>query len=1381
MSVGGFGGTGGIGGNVTVSTLGAISTTGSSSDGILAQSVGGGGGNGGSSSSTTADAGDANVSMTVGGFAGSGQTGGTVTVTAGSPTVRGTGNATIQTGSSSQVSAGANSIGLLAQSIGGGGGTGGSSLSSASSGNVAAGFTLGGSGGAGGAGGAVTVYPYANIVTYGSNASAIEAQSVGGGGGSAGSATFTGSGGNITTNLTIGGAGSGGGAGGTVTVLNANAPPSGTGATGASATAAPAISTSGANAYGIFAQSVGGGGGSGGTADAKAATGTTASGSTNASIALGGAGSGGGYGGAVTATLGAGSISTSGSNAVGVLAQSIGGGGGVGASSESGTGTATYQMSLALGGSGGTGGLGGAVTVTNGGAITTTGSSADAMLVQSIGGGGGVAKTTASTTATSGSTLISLALGGSGGTAQTGGTVTANNTGTINTSGALANGMVVQSIGGGGGASGTVMAGGGSTTTSFSGNAALGASGGAGGNGGSVIVNSSGKITTSGLQSSAIMAQSVGGGGGLSGTAVAQASSVDGGTSAYGLMLGQTGGGAGNGGAVNVTVSGGTLTTNANSSTGIFAQSVGGGGGNSTSPVSTSLLLGSSSGGTGGAISVSNGGKISTKGSAAVGILAQSVGGGGGVAVSSAAANETGYATLGGSLNQPASNGGGVTVTSYGTITTAGSNSVGILAQSVGGGGGVVLSPGTTVKPTLNPGNGNGGSVMVYVDAAITTSGAGAYGVIAESVGGGGGLVQNGNAYLLESNGGTGTGGAVAIYAYANITANGQGAVGTYSYSTTDPTVFIAPGVSVSGGPGGIGVLFDGPINLLDNQGSVFTLDGGTGNAVQALSGVTTINNSGTLLGSIHLAPADGNVLNNLAGGTLLAGPTIDLGGNGNLLINAGTLASGASPFGQTAITGSLVQTRDGVLLVRVDTNAGRIDQFLVSGTARLSGAISPVLLNTGQYMPGTVTTPFLTATGGVSLGDAYVSGGSAIIHYGTLTAGDALSLITSTQYTPAGLSGAAWQVGQQISAIEMNPTSSLMQQIVRYLVTVPDVTTLSRAYETVGGEGVSAVPQVTLQATQMAMNIYTDRMDAWRIGGLNARQVSGRTDIQRSGGGEDKPVRIWMSMVGMAASDQNLSGTTFGGAMGVDGEMPEYPVLIGAALNLSQSIFNNSAPGSTINATNFGLSGYSVGRIGDGYLSGIAYVGGNGSGFDRNLYALGLNLQSSARFNSTVAAARVEGGWRFEVPESPVHITPYLAIQPTQVWQGGASEIFGGSGAGLSYKAASITALPMNLGFQLDGKWQLSDVAGESLEPFLRLAWMHDFMPDRRITRSFAELPSQSFSTPGKWNVSDAALIRAGMQVHLSPQTSLFASVDSTLSPTYRSIGGVFGLQYSW
>ena len=74
------------------------------------------------------------------------------------------------------------SQGIFAQSIGGGGGTAGGG-SAQSSGNIAVGVGLGGNGGGAGKGGAINVSNTGSISTWGDDATAIFAQSVGGGGG----------------------------------------------------------------------------------------------------------------------------------------------------------------------------------------------------------------------------------------------------------------------------------------------------------------------------------------------------------------------------------------------------------------------------------------------------------------------------------------------------------------------------------------------------------------------------------------------------------------------------------------------------------------------------------------------------------------------------------------------------------------------------------------------------------------------------------------------------------------------------------------------------------------------------------------------------------------------------------------------------------------------------------------------------------------------------------------------------------------------------------------------------------------------------------------------------------------------------------------------
>jgi outer membrane autotransporter protein len=617
------------------------------------------------------------------------------------------------------------------------------------------------------------------------------------------------------------------------------------------------------------------------------------------------------------------------------------------------------------------------------------------------------------------------------------------------------------------------------------------------------------------------------------------------------------------------------------------------------------------------------------------------------------------------------------------------------------------------------------------------------------------------------------------VTANANVTATGAGATAIYTYSNqSDPTVTVAPGVVVSGGPGGVGVLFDGPVNLLINNGTVETQDGATGLAVQSLSGGTTVDNAGVLTGSVQLAAGGANLLHNLAGGTLLLGPSIDLGGANGVLRNDGTLALAAPAIGSTLINGSLIQTGSGVLLFRVDRAAGQADQLAIQGSAQLDGIIRPEFVNQGIIVPGSWSNAIVVASGGVA-STAVTTPSTAIIGYALSVSGNSLVFNTTTNFAPAGLSAFGQRIGDLIGTIQADGGSPLMEQLVAGLVTIPDVGTLNRAYQAIGGDGVAAVPQATLAATGGAIDIFTDRMDAWRVGGLDGQMPRSALTPQTNIGDPDHPYHLWATMMAAGSTGSADSGQLYGGAAGIDGQVPGRPIFVGGGFTVAQSLVSVSAPSASVNATNYGASVYGVGRIGAGYVSALGYLGGNSSGFDRNLYALGFNLASSVRFGSTVAAGRIEGGYSFPIADTGANVTPYVALQPMQVWQGSASESFGSQGNGLRYGASGITALPAYLGVQFDAKWQpRPDMV---FTPFVRLAWMHDFLPNREVSRSFAELPGASFTSTGNPVVSNAAVIRAGTQYKLGKQVSLFASLETQLSGSVNTIGGSFGLQWSW
>ena len=82
--------------------------------------------------------------------------------------------------------AGDQSIGIFAQSVGGGGGNGGGTVAVAAGGGYNLSLAIGGKGGVGGASSTVKVDAVGKIETKGSLSHGIMAQSVGGGGGNGG-------------------------------------------------------------------------------------------------------------------------------------------------------------------------------------------------------------------------------------------------------------------------------------------------------------------------------------------------------------------------------------------------------------------------------------------------------------------------------------------------------------------------------------------------------------------------------------------------------------------------------------------------------------------------------------------------------------------------------------------------------------------------------------------------------------------------------------------------------------------------------------------------------------------------------------------------------------------------------------------------------------------------------------------------------------------------------------------------------------------------------------------------------------------------------------------------------------------------------------------
>jgi hypothetical protein len=873
---------------------------------------------------------------------------------------------------------GALAYGLVGQSIGGGGGTGGFAFSAAgSAGESIGGLSLALGGLGGGTGGTVDLISRGNIRTFGQGAHGVIGQSLGGGGGNGGAGNsaalvkVTTSGTVITSGeaaygvvaQSIGGGGGDGGWGMAIsggisseskgTLVAAIGGSGGTGGTGGEVQLRNSadVTTQGSNSFGLVAQSIGSGGGNGGAAYSGTIGGTDAK---SLSLNVGGFGGAGGKGGvaSVLNQLG-GSIETTGAFAHGIESQSIGGGGGSGGAAITAimgisstdpeqSKSRTVNIAVAVGGLGGNGSYGGAVSVKNTGTLITWGGQSKTIQAQSIGGGGGEGghANTISLQVAAACTLplvcdtpdnakrninLQASVGGNGGGASDGGAVDVDNGGVIVTHGQMADGILAQSIGGGGGEGGNGTLGTtglqpvpveviflpvGMTPIYQDINVAVGGNAGAQGNGGAVTVLNTGAITTLGSNAVAIKAQSIGGGGGEGGVATVGLTGKVG--------IGGKGGAGGNGSTVLVTNKA-ALSTSGSASYGIFAQSVGGGGGRAGNVDRgfASLLgnqyglgiglvfgQGGGDGGDGAAVTVDNQSAITTTGIGAIGLFAQSVGGGGGQLGNIGNFDVSGL--LGffvGSIGDRG-NGGLVTVKQSGNISTGGIGAVGLFAQSAGGQGtgdavNVELRGNiTTLKDDAggivaqSAGLNGAGAITISNIGNIDTKGGFAAGVLAQSLGAATAQSASGQSgatitsvptdnFLLPFLTGKAKAGAIGISQTGNITTTGKAAHG-----------IVAQSVSSMGAAGAVTITVDGKVDAsgLDADGIQAQSDGVAASPTDPISPYP--NKSATAV------PNNGNIAitvsaNATVSGGLGTGAAIRFqDGKDNTLLNRGTLTT---------------------------------------------------------------------------------------------------------------------------------------------------------------------------------------------------------------------------------------------------------------------------------------------------------------------------------------------------------------------------------------------------------------------------------------------------------------------------------------------------------
>lgn len=1320
-------------------------------------------------------------------------------------------------------------------------------------------FALGGDGGAGGDGGVVTVNNELDLYTANKSSRGIFAQSVGGGGGAGGDSDGK-------STIGIGGSGSMAGKGGEVSVNNQGS-----------------IYTQSIMSEGILAQSIGGGGGAGGSVEQA----TIALGGGTLTTLLNGFGANlpvnnGQDGGLVKVLSGSKAklttIATQGNLSSAILAQSIGGGGGVGGHA-SGT--------VAVGGAGAAGGDGGVVSIDNLSNLQTLGDDSSAILAQSI-GGGGVGGNSDGGNKNNETKSAMLSVGGNGSAGGNGNDLTVKHDAQIQTLGNNSKGILLQSIGGGGGVAGSTK--GFSTDEIRDEIESIGLGSGVnkilmkpldladtviekvsgwvtpyikeylmsgsvkGGDAGTVRLSlgPDSAVQTSGHASEAIVAQSIAGGGGSTGSTAGL------------LVAGASAGANGISGTVQVDHAGEAFTFGQNSSV-IVAQSIGGGGGLSSGidQISQFAQLGAE-GATGLAntVSVSNSGVLFTKDKLSQGIIAQSISGGGGATALSH------QLVLGGADNAD-SHAEDVTVSNNGYIETTTDGSSAIVAQSIGGGGGFAAG---VVNGNVSAGNGMGDGADVSVtngtlstrklaasntDTApskgITTFGNYAHGIIAQSISNGGGYSNNvdasgnvtGYQTVAQSALVSGNAGNVNVDQHDNIYTTGVGSVGILAQSTgfNAGTIIInntADALIRGGSAEGAAIrLIDGRDNAIHNAGiltgsasdNVFgqylsgqhdLIDIGllNANAVLAGNAEDTINNTGFITGNLDLGSGT-NALNNRGDGWIISGQSQVI--NGVARNEANWAVSGVNLVGQTDLIGDFSQEQSGTLFwdwnfKSAASSAGinaralaaatpNYDVLNVSGNAVVDGVLSINIMDSGYVKPGDFALNFINANT-VDISALKLDAvASAVATYNRSLMNGNGAIVSNINFAPTGLSQNAASLGEVINQIQLAEIATF-RPVAAPLFYRPDLEALQETYNLLSGEGSVASQQLYFTQNAGVMSDLSMHIDFWRSKSAHAQNNgfatvscsaeneagSARTDVKNCL--EDNKWSLWIAGHN---GEQEQRGKTSSGMANVNSD--SYRTMVGLDYALSPNTLVGVAYSNgktqyevqdrlTTGLMDFeGVNIFASHRIQDAYVK--ALIGYDQVSTEVNRYAFidpaldpivqvaGVENNLTGEAKADAYSLRLETGRLFEL--DAVNVTPFIGAQYSQLDTKAFREsaLESTDPLALQYEKTSVYSAPLFIGAQFDKNFVFSEGV---IQPYARFAFSHELSSKREMDASFVSAPGYVFRTQGGEPQRNSFDMNVGFKMTSITNLSIFGQYYGKYASSSSSDqGGSIGLELNW
>jgi T5SS/PEP-CTERM-associated repeat protein/autotransporter-associated beta strand protein len=643
-----------------------------------------------------------------------------------------------------------------------------------------------------------------------------------------------------------------------------------------------------------------------------------------------------------------------------------------------------------------------------------------------------------------------------------------------------------------------------------------------------------------------------------------------------------------------------------------------------------------------------------------------------------------------------------------------------------------------------------------------------------------GGEVGSTNAIVVGAN--AGATGTINIGAAAGEAAGAPGTLST-------------PAIQFGAGEGAIvfnhtstDYVFAIPIEgagALDVEGGTTVLT-----ATNTYTGATTIN-GGTLDVAGALTGSSGVMVNN--GGTLEGPGSI----TAPVAINSGgTFAPGTAGVSGSAatITGSLAFQSGAFYAITVSPVGATMAN--VSGTASLAGTVETTLA------PG-------VSLAKASTYDILHSGGLG----GTVFGGAASmpNLATSLSYSPTDvfLTVTAAQLGES-TALNSNQLSAAnaLNRFFNRGGTLPSGFVdlyrltggaLGDALTQASGEVATGAQQTTFDAMSEFINLLADPFMGRGNGSAAPAYADNGADAHAANKQyyalftKDPVVRAYEPRWSVWAAGYGGSQSTDGNA--ATGSNNTTSHIAGTAVGADYLVSPNTIAGFALagGGTNFSVSNLGSGRSdlfqagayvrytnGGAYITGAIAYGWQDITTNRNL-TIGGSANLHAAFNANAWSGRAESGYRFVAPSvGGVGITPYAAAQfttfdlPAYV----ESATYGAPNFALNYGAQSVTDARSELGFRSDKSFAMP---GGVLTLYGRVAWAHDFDPDRAVVATFQSLPGASFVVNGAAQAPESALTSASVEMKWLNGWSAAVTFDGEFSSATASYAGRGELRYVW